>query len=122
MEGSDGSSAAGTAVDHHGDHKKGQPDPEVLRAKIISGAKKKLAESGEKTRLKMLLRQRLEAAGWGEEMQDYLREVVRNRSLKHVDIGEVVEDIAPPAVPDVIKLEIADRIEEFLTGSGAAGS
>jgi hypothetical protein len=24
-------------------------------------------------RLKMLLRQRLEAAGWGEEMQDYLR-------------------------------------------------
>ena len=47
MDGSDGSSAAGTAVDH-GDHKKGQPDPEVLRAKIISGAKKKLAESGEK--------------------------------------------------------------------------
>lgn len=40
------------------------------------------------TRLKMLLRQRLEAAGWGEEMQDYLR-----GTCKGLDVCSCLVDI-----------------------------
>ena len=77
------------------------------------------------TRLKAMLQTRLMEAGWHDEMADYCRgarwlslsardprdacvfpwtcsltcralaEVIRNKSLEHLDIGELVKEIAP---------------------------
>ena len=95
--------------------------PPAQRAQAAPSVFRRLATDARvracQTRLKVLLKKRLQQAGWHDEMSDYCREVIRNKSLEHLDINELVQEIAPrsrAAVPDNIREDIAKRIQRLL--------
>ncbi|EKX50344.1 hypothetical protein GUITHDRAFT_104154 [Guillardia theta CCMP2712] len=68
-------------------------------------------------RLKEILKKRLQEVGWEEEMQDYCRELIQNKSLEHIDVPKLVQEIAQKsraAVPDNIREEISSQVKYFL--------
>jgi len=77
----------------------------------------KLAETGEKDRLKEMLREKLVECGWRDELKEYCKEVIRSKGLEKITVDELVEEITPrgrATVPDNIKTELLQRIRRFL--------
>ncbi len=77
----------------------------------------RLAESGEKERLKEHLRARLVECGWRDQLRVEAKEVVRERGLERVRLEDLVRDITPKGralVPDAVKRELLAKIKEFL--------
>ena len=78
----------------------------------------KLIDTGEKDRLKNLLRAKLEECGWRDELKNYCKEVIKNKGLEKITVEELVAEIAPrgrATVPAAIKAELLQRIRKFLT-------
>lgn len=77
----------------------------------------KLIETGEKERLKDLLRQRLVECGWRDQLKEYCKEVIRSKGLEKITVDELVAEITPrgrATVPDDIKADLLQRIRKFL--------
>ncbi|XP_071784827.1 transcription and mRNA export factor ENY2-like [Asterias amurensis] len=77
----------------------------------------KLIETGEKERLKELLRNKLIESGWRDELKAYCKDVVRRKGLDRVTVDELVTEITPKGrelVPDDVKKEMLQRIQAFL--------
>jgi len=77
----------------------------------------KLIETGEKDKLKEMLRERLVQCGWRDELKEYCKEVIRKKGLEKVTVEELVADITPQGratVPEDIKAELLKRIRVFL--------
>ena len=77
----------------------------------------KLVETGEKERLKTLLRAKLEECGWRDELKKYCKEVIKNKGLEKITVEELVQEITPrgrATVPAAIKAELLQRIRKFL--------
>ena len=78
----------------------------------------KLIDTGEKDRLKNLLRAKLEECGWRDELKNYCKEVIKNKGLEKITVEELVAEITPrgrATVPSAIKAELLQRIRKFLT-------
>ena len=78
----------------------------------------KLIDTGEKDRLKNLLRAKLEECGWRDELKSYCKEVIKNKGLEKITVEELVAEITPrgrATVPAAIKAELLQRIRKFLT-------
>ncbi|KAH7278574.1 hypothetical protein KP509_38G047200 [Ceratopteris richardii] len=76
-----------------------------------------LIESGEKEKLKELLRERLIECGWKDEMKGYCRALTRKRGRADVTLDELIRTITPKgrsSVPDSVKAELLQRIRSFL--------
>ena len=77
----------------------------------------KLVETGEKERLKELLREKLVKCGWRDELKEHCKEVIRNKGLEKITVDELVAEITPrgrSTVPDDIKADLLQRIRKFL--------
>eukprot|EP01041_Mallomonas_annulata_P012845 gene12845-27078_t len=77
----------------------------------------KLMETGEKDRLKDMLRERLLACGWRDEMKEYCKEVIRRKGLEKVTVEELVGEITPKgraSIPEDIKADLLKKIRTFL--------
>jgi enhancer of yellow 2 transcription factor len=77
----------------------------------------KLVESGEKDRLKEMLRDKLLTCGWRDELKEYCKDVIRRKGLEKVTVEELVSEITPHGrntVPEDVKAELLKRIREFL--------
>lgn len=86
---------------------------EAVRASIMQ----KLIETGEKERLKDLLREKLIQCGWRDELKEHCKEIIRNKGLEKITVEELVTEITPrgrATVPDDIKAELLQRIRQFL--------
>jgi len=73
--------------------------------------------TGEKDKLKEMLRERLVQCGWRDELKEYCKEVIRKKGLEKVTVEELVADITPQGratVPEDIKAELLKRIRVFL--------
>ncbi|XP_076809629.1 transcription and mRNA export factor ENY2 [Clavelina lepadiformis] len=84
-----------------------------LRAAI----NQQLVETGEREKLKELLRVRLSECGWRDQLKLQCKEIVRERGLDHVTVDDLVQEITPKArqlVPDGVKKELLHRIRTFL--------
>lgn len=84
-----------------------------LRATI----NQKLIETGERERLKELLRTRLIECGWRDELKQYCKEIVRAKGLENVTVDDLVAEITPKGralVPDQVKKELLQRIRTFI--------
>lgn len=84
-----------------------------MRAKI----NQKLVETGERERLKELLRTRLIECGWRDELKQYCKEIVKQKGLEHITVDDLVDEITPKGralVPDSVKKELLQRIRQFL--------
>nr|GEY88037.1 transcription and mRNA export factor SUS1-like [Tanacetum cinerariifolium] len=77
----------------------------------------RLIESGEKERLKELLRERLIECGWKDEMKSHCRSITRKKGRNNVTVDDLVHHITPKgraAVPASVKAELLQRIRSFL--------
>lgn len=77
----------------------------------------RLIESGEKEKLKELLRSRLIECGWRDQVKLHTKEMVKQRGLERVQLEELVKDITPKGralVPDSVKKELLAKIKDFL--------
>lgn len=85
-------------------------------AQIKGSINQSLIESGEKDRLKEMLRNKLIECGWRDQLKAYCKEVVRRKGLKHVTVDDLVAEITPKGrelVPDDVKKELLHRIRAF---------
>jgi len=86
-------------------------------AQMRTAVNQKLIESGEKERLKELLRTRLIECGWRDQLRAECKEVVREQGLENVTVDDLVTAITPKGralVPDSVKKELLQRIKTFL--------
>lgn len=77
----------------------------------------KLIQSGEKERLKALLRDKLIECGWRDELKAKCRAIVQRRGKDSVTVAELVEEITPVGrskVPDFIKAELLSQIRSII--------
>ncbi len=70
-------------------------DKKAKDAQVRATINQKLIESGEKEKLKDLLRTRLIECGWREELKAYAKEVIKNKGLEHITVEELVSEITP---------------------------
>merc|ERR1711916_21774 len=64
-------------------------------AQVRANLNQRLIESGEKERLKDLLRTKLVECGWRDELKVYCKEVIKTKGLKHVTVEDLVAEITP---------------------------
>lgn len=84
----------------------------------------KLIESGERDRLKELLRTRLIECGWKDQLKAYCKEIIREKGVENVSVDDLVAAVTPKAratVPDIIKRELLNQIKTFLIEQQANG-
>ncbi len=77
----------------------------------------KLVETGEKDKLKELLRDRLISCGWRDELKEHCKTVIRQKGLEKVTVEELVSEITPKGratIPEDVKAELLQRIRKFL--------
>ncbi|GKV14748.1 hypothetical protein SLE2022_232520 [Rubroshorea leprosula] len=77
----------------------------------------KMIQSGEKERLKDLLRERLAECGWEDEMRALCRGFMRNKVTNSVKLDDLINEITPKGketVPDNVKAELLQRIRSFI--------
>mmetsp|Transcript_91581 Transcript_91581/g.254984 ORF Transcript_91581/g.254984 Transcript_91581/m.254984 type:complete len:102 (+) Transcript_91581:132-437(+) len=77
----------------------------------------KLSESGEKDRLKEVLRARLVEHGWFDQLKAHCKEVIKNKGLEKISVEQLTDEITPhgrATVPEDIKAEVLARIRTFL--------
>eukprot|EP01132_Coremiostelium_polycephalum_P002336 gene2336-2884_t len=86
--------------------------------KLRSTIHQKLIESGEKERLKILLKNKLVELGWRDEVKAYCREYIKNNAnsenLKFEDLISQITPIAKKKVPPHVKQDLIKRVRKFL--------
>uniref|UniRef100_A0AAV1USK1 Transcription and mRNA export factor ENY2 n=1 Tax=Peronospora matthiolae TaxID=2874970 RepID=A0AAV1USK1_9STRA len=76
-----------------------------------------LVQSGEKERLKEMLRLELVQCGWHEEMKQLCKDVIRNKGIECVTVEELIEAIVPrgrASVPEAVKSATLEKIKTFV--------
>lgn len=92
-------------------------DRKIKDAQMRATINQKLVETGERERLKELLRTRLVECGWRDQLKQYCKEVVKQKGLEHITVDDLVAEITPKGralVPDTVKKELLQRIRTFL--------
>ncbi|XP_038197690.1 transcription and mRNA export factor ENY2 isoform X1 [Arvicola amphibius] len=86
-------------------------------AQMRAAINQKLIETGERERLKELLRAKLIECGWKDQLKAHCKEVIKEKGLEHVTVDDLVAEITPKGralVPDSVKKELLQRIRTFL--------
>ncbi|KAH7491303.1 hypothetical protein PRIC1_014192 [Phytophthora ramorum] len=94
-------------------HADRQRQDEQVKARISE----RLVQSGEKERLKELLRLKLVECGWRDEMKLHCKEVIRNKGIDQVTVEDLVEEITPKGratVPEDVKNDLLEKIKAFI--------
>mmetsp|Transcript_41199 Transcript_41199/g.64372 ORF Transcript_41199/g.64372 Transcript_41199/m.64372 type:complete len:100 (-) Transcript_41199:343-642(-) len=95
-------------------------DRNILDEQVRKSVNTKLEESGEKERLKDLLRKKLIERGWRDQLKEYCKEVIKSKGLEQISVEDLVAEITPrgrATIPDDIKAELLERIRKFLASS-----
>ncbi|MXQ95522.1 hypothetical protein E5288_WYG013367 [Bos mutus] len=74
-------------------------------AQMRAAINQKLIETGERERLKELLRAKLIECGWKDQLKAHCKEVIKEKGLEHVTVDDLVAEITPKGralVPDSI--------------------
>uniref|UniRef100_A0A8B9QW13 Transcription and mRNA export factor ENY2 n=1 Tax=Anas platyrhynchos TaxID=8839 RepID=A0A8B9QW13_ANAPL len=86
-------------------------------AQMRATINQKLIETGERERLKDLLRAKLIECGWKDQLKAHCKDVIKEKGLEHVTVDDLVAEITPKGralVPDSVKKELLQRIRTFL--------
>ncbi|KAL8022782.1 putative transcription factor, enhancer of yellow 2, transcription factor EnY2 superfamily [Plasmopara halstedii] len=78
---------------------------------------KRLVQSGEKDRLKELLRRKLVECGWHDEMQLHCKEMIRHKGIDQVSVEDLIEEITPvgrASVPEAVKNYLLTEIKALI--------
>jgi enhancer of yellow 2 transcription factor len=77
----------------------------------------RLIETGEKERLKDMLREKLIQSGWRDNLKDECKDLISKKGLDKITVDELVAQITPKAratVPEEVKAELLKSIRKFL--------
>ena len=72
-----------------------ESDAKVKEAHVRAQISQKLVASGEKERLKELLRKKLVDCGWRDDLKAYCKDLIKSKGLEKITVGELVADIKP---------------------------
>ncbi|KAI9329537.1 transcription factor e(y)2-domain-containing protein [Obelidium mucronatum] len=78
----------------------------------------KLVRSGEKDKVKELLRTRLVECGWRDDLKALCKDVIQSKGLEHITVEELILEITPKGramVPDTVRAEVLQRIRKVLS-------
>ena len=78
---------------------------------------RKLAESGEREKLRKFLLERIDDTGWREEVKAKVKKYADKRGIENVQLEDIVQEIAPKAstlVSDEVKYDLKRQIQKFL--------
>lgn len=93
------------------------PSNDKDQLSLQDGINLKLVQSGERERLKQLLRERLVECGWRDELKEQCKRIVKERGFENITTDELADEINPvgrATVPDAVKAEIMFSIRKFL--------
>lgn len=93
------------------------PSNDKEQLSLQEGINAKLVQSGERERLKQLLRERLVECGWRDELKEQCKRIVKERGFENISTDELADEITPvgrATVPDAVKAEIMHSIRKFL--------
>merc|ERR1711934_163025 len=105
------------AVNESGGMSSHEENIRLREAELRANINKKLQETGEKERLKDLLREKLLESGWRDQLKKHCAEKIRQKGLDEITLEGLVDEITPHArdtVPDHVKMELLRRIRKFL--------
>nr|XP_039255592.1 transcription and mRNA export factor ENY2-like [Styela clava] len=94
-----------------------QTDKKSRDSQMRAAINQQLVETGEREKLKELLRMRLTECGWRDDLKQHCKEILRERGLENVTVDDLVREITPKGrqtVPDSVKKELLHRIRLFL--------
>ncbi|XP_076325351.1 transcription and mRNA export factor ENY2-like isoform X1 [Tachypleus tridentatus] len=92
-------------------------DKKLKDLQMKTAVNQKLIETGERERLRELLRTRLIECGWKDQMKAYCKDIVKEKGVENVTVDDLVAEITPKGralVPDAVKRELLQRIRTFL--------
>ncbi|KAG7399593.1 Transcription and mRNA export factor eny2 [Phytophthora boehmeriae] len=98
-----------------------QRQDEQLKARLSE----RLVQSGEKERLKELLRLKLVECGWRDEMKLHCKEVIRSKGIDQVTVEDLIEEITPrgrASVPEGVKNDLLEKIKAFIEKEAESSS
>ena len=78
---------------------------------------RKLAESGERERLRERLLKRLDDTGWREDVKEKVKKYADRHGIENVQLEDIVQELAPKAsslVSEDIKHDLKKQIQVFL--------
>ncbi|GAB5373532.1 hypothetical protein AAMO2058_001760500 [Amorphochlora amoebiformis] len=76
-----------------------------------------LIDSGEKDRIKEILRKKLVDAGWFEKLHAKCQDILKTKGQEKLTIHDLVKEIVPQGkqlVPEELKKEVIQKLEKFL--------
>ena len=118
--GSDQPCALALALVSHASHLECSPTTPRRAVQVRASVNQKLEESGEKEKLKELLRKKLIERGWRDELKEYCKEVIKSKGLEQISVEDLVSEITPrgrATIPDDIKADLLERIRKFLASN-----
>jgi len=77
-----------------------------------------LIRTGEKEKLKHILRERLQESGWRDHLKKYCKHFIEDNGIENITVDDLVKEITPQArklVHDSIKKELLFKIRHFLS-------
>eukprot|EP01114_Cavostelium_apophysatum_P017018 TRINITY_DN4963_c0_g1_i1.p1 TRINITY_DN4963_c0_g1~~TRINITY_DN4963_c0_g1_i1.p1 ORF type:complete len:108 (-),score=1.29 TRINITY_DN4963_c0_g1_i1:3-326(-) len=86
-------------------------------AQIRATINQKLVESGERERIKDMLRTKLVECGWRDELKQHCRDLIKQRGLENVTVEDLVVETTPKGralVPQAVKAEVLQKIRKFM--------
>lgn len=89
----------------------------IKESQLSASINQKLVESGEREKLKELLRTRLIECGWRDKLRSHCKDVIKQKGLENVTVDDLVAEITPMGralVPDEVKRDMLLRIRSFL--------
>ena len=93
------------------------PSHDKEQLSLQEGINARLVQSGERERLKQLLRERLIECGWRDELKEQCKRIVKERGFENITTDELAREITPvgrATVPDAVKAELLANIRRFL--------
>ena len=78
---------------------------------------RKLAESGERDRLREMLLKRLDDTGWRDDVVKKVKKYAEKHGIENVELEDIIQELAPKAsslVSDDIKYDLKKQITTFL--------
>ena len=69
------------------------PSNDKEQLSLQEGINAKLVQSGERERLKQLLRERLVECGWRDELKEQCKRIVKERGFENISTDELADEI-----------------------------
>lgn len=83
-----------------------------------------LERSGEGTKLKTYIQERLIQSGWRDDLKSFALEYIKTKGLDKITVDDIVAEIAPrgrATVPETLRIDLQQKVRSFARQQGLSG-